>query len=430
MSSYFDYSDDEEEFYGRSYVNEKVAIELSQRPAKVISLCPKQEIVKEMPKKISEKYTLIIRNESNIVFKAPVTEEVLGVLEHFRTLMNSSLLEKQEKTIRLEIPGVSKEACIQYMKWLQWRKNGCADAIPTAFDPSVIILAHYLHDGMFLNGWVTITTKDNEIRWVEEKNGVTEDPICLSMTIPVGIYSVEQLTSVIADLMTKQSLHNGRYLATIIPDNQVNIRIEGADLHYYIFHTSTFPVYGSFTLTRPKLTFNVQGDFPSGYPEGWAERLCEMYIESILLQRLPWYVRLERFAQESEVLASIILENQSLDLVTWLGVPSHSRHKVSTLKKIPDLLEYTTGMKKRYGYMETSGNSPFENDAEINKIYATIERMSREVGASLLFNNNTRTDILGRIDQEYAKLYARMEKLSKNKKPLERREPFNYKFYM
>ena len=441
MFDYLDYSEEarsEEEFYERPSVNEKVALELAQRPAKVISLCPKQEIVKEVPKEKKDpvKYTLIIRNESEIVFKAPVTDEVLGVLEHFRALMMcENSREHQEKTIRLTLPGVTKEACIQYVKWLQWRKNGCVDAIPSAFDPSAIILAHYLQDSMFLNGWATMTSSNNEIRWVEEKTGETEDPICLSIMIPVGIYSMEQLATVIANLMTKQSLHNGRYLVTAgscgKPDNQVNIKIEGVNLHYYIFHTSTFPVYGSLTLTRPKSVFSVRGDFPSGYPEGWAERLCEMYIESILLRRVPWYVRLEIFVQESEALATIILANQSLDLVTWLGVPSHSRHKVSSLKKIPDLLEYTTGMKKRYGWVDClPGNSPFENDVEINKIYETIERFSREVGTSLMFNNNTRTDILGRIDQEYAKLYARMEKLSKNKKPLERREPFNYKFYM
>ena len=219
--NYGDYLEDQ----GNSSISGKTwdtIEELQSRPTKPLVLGASTSPAEvHKPVSSSEKYKLIVRDalqNDKLVFAAEVGKDVLSVLPHFVRLMETSMREQIEKKIVLTLAGVTKEAVTFYLRYLQWRKNGCTlplpDALKEKVDPSGMILAHYLGDTLFLEGFIVITDSNRTLACTtlrlypfdtfirrdfddEDDKPVCDAAINHEITLTKGIYTETELISVI-----------------------------------------------------------------------------------------------------------------------------------------------------------------------------------------------------------------------------------------
>lgn len=429
----------------------KAAIEeIKAKPVRIVTLCaPQPSLVKE-PEEI---YKLVVYNtREQKVFAAGVTASVLRVLPHFATLMDISMKERQERVITLRLPNVTKDACIYYLRYLQWRKNGCPLPYPSCLmeraDPSTLILAHYLDDTFFLHGFVVIDESNNLLKWCEEQV-LSVEPVTrwgynkrlsfmLTMILPNGVYSAEALCELIQQRMNQESEFDYTYTVSY-NDGRISVTTSRETDRFYGFEGRNWERAGVFQLTQlwSHCTFAVNADFPQGYPDGTAEVLVEHFITSLVMKPVPWYVRLRELSL-NEPIAALIMRNQSGELAKWFRVPSTSQMKVASLASRPihELREYAEAMIKRHNYEEVTGPQPWQNDVEVRRIYGRIKALTHLVSLGVRGSAYERdsvhvSDIFTAIETEHEKLQQRVSFLtSRQSKPTQRRDPYNAAYYM
>lgn len=314
---------------------------MEYRDATVVTLGNKTPVVnadKPKPARPDDVYTVNI-DTGKRTCTMQLTAAELHPVPYFRTIIdNGKFTESEKRTVDVAIQGACTDSVAQYAEWLRVRAKGRSvmAAFKKLYDPSIMIIAHYFNDDIFLGPTVQITPTANVV-------SVTVNGKQNAFALRPDLYTEREVLDVV----------RRNVAARTGVDIEINIEETAAGSHYTVNNQDiTLNMFGRglkrFEYIIPHYdNALVPSTFPEGYPVDYVETLIADYMDWAVSQGTRWHCRLNAFMSTLAVANAAWTEDNRRAIALYFGAPAKTADELAKMTT-ERAAQYTRDICKRH----------------------------------------------------------------------------------
>lgn len=353
-----------------------------------------------------EQYCIVFKNNGQTVGKCNVSQDFLSTIPHLKNLIGRQFVENIKREIVVDVPGLTRRACMQYMQFRRYMRIRNSWEIKE-WDPYCLALAEYLGDDVLLNG-----------DWVEE----------FEITVRISKYwrySFPNFKPV--NFLIPADFHNNASLEAAVREELSEQNFEYYDTNGYLEYITDGPVSiyrqnEARADIKKRYLLDLPEQFDQQLPGKVAADVCEYYLSDFLQKNATknCFRKLAIYAK-SPVPAPQIWKHNSLLICQLVGIRKKSQPKAASFKNLNDLYVYADSLAKLH---ESDYSGIDLNDAVLLQIQQRIQQLSKKlkqpasllrlcIDESLDYQRRYRAEILEKIEQENINYDNRCQQLLK-----------------